>query len=138
MEINRITAQGQGTLEEFYGHLASHERTNPHYREIGVRMLELLPYLRAINGPPIWALTSHEILVLVSDDECHTRLMTIQHCGYGQSGSFKIQYPMPTDEAPWPGAEVVLGTHDLAQASEMVAYGLCKATGTVFKVGKVV
>jgi hypothetical protein len=43
---------------------------------------------------------------------------------------------MPDGEAPWPGAQVQLATHDVPQACEMIAYGLSKATGLAYTLRK--
>jgi hypothetical protein len=52
--------------------------------------------------------------------------------GSGRGGAFRIQYPVPDAEAPWPGAVMLLGAHDVGQACEMVAYGLSKARGIAY------
>jgi hypothetical protein len=136
MEVRRITVQSQ-PLEDHYARLANDPRTSPDCVEVGRRMLELLRLLPAIDGPPVWAVTSHEDLHLVATDDYHQRsLVTVRGGGFGEAFSFGIEYPMPDGEAPWPGAHVLLGTHDAWQACEMVAYGLSKATGVVYSCRK--
>jgi hypothetical protein len=93
-------------------------------------MLGLLRYLPAIEGPPVWALTSHEKLHLVATDDYRQRsLVAIRGGGFGEAFSFGIEYALPEGEAPWAGAGMLLGTHETWQACEMVAHGLSKATG---------
>ena len=136
MEVRRITDQSQ-PLEEHYAAYLSEPRTAPHYVEVGRRMLELLRFLPAIEGPPVWAVTSHENLHLVASDDYRQRsLIVIRGGGFGEAFSFSIEYPMPDCEAPWPGARVLLATHDTWQACEMVAYGLSKATGITYSCRK--
>ena len=136
MEVRRITAQSQ-PLEDHYARLANDPRTSPDYAEVGRRMLELLRLLPAIDGPPVWAVTSHADLHLVASDDYRQRsLVVIRGGGFGEAFSFGIEYPVPDEEAPWPGARMLLGTHSSWQACEMVAYGLGKATGVAYSCRK--
>ncbi len=136
MEVRRVEAQAPETLGEHYARLHDDPRTSPDYREIGRRMLELLRYLRSIDGPPVWAITSHADLLLVDAEKPARRLIAIRGGGFGEAFSFGIEYPMPEGEAPWPGTRVLLGTHDTWQACEMIAYGLSKATGVDYSCRK--
>jgi hypothetical protein len=136
VELRRITAQSQ-PLEDHYARLANDPRTSPDYAEVGRRMLELLRLLPTIDGPPVWALTSHADLLLVAADDYKQRLLVaIRGGGFGESFSFGIDYPVPDSEAPWPGARMLLGTHSSRQACEMVAFGLSKATGVAYSCPK--
>jgi hypothetical protein len=132
MEVRRITAQPE-PLEGHYARLANDPRTSPDYAEMGRRMLELLRLLPAIDGPPVWAVTSHADLHLVASDDYRQRsLVAVRGGGVGEAFSFGVEYPVPDGEAPWPGAQMLLGTHDTVVACEMVAYGLGKATGVAY------
>jgi hypothetical protein len=134
VEIRRITNQSE-PLEVHYSRLADDPRTSPDYAEIGRRMLELLRLLPGIDGPPVWAMTSHADLLLVSsDDYPQQRLVAIRGNGFGEVFSFRIEFQMPASEAPWPGARVLLGTHNTAEACAMVAHGLRQATGANYSV----
>ena len=121
------------TLEGFYASLADNAGGS-HFTEIGRRLLELLSYLPLIDGAPVWAVTSHEVLRLVAtDDFGQPSLVAISGGGYGEAFRFVIDYPMPAGEVPWPGVQVRLFTHDAAAVRwEMVAYGLGKATGVAY------
>jgi hypothetical protein len=132
VEIRRITHQSE-PLVEHYSRLANDPRTSPDFSEFGRRMLELLERLPSIEGPPVWALTSHSRLALIARDDWRQRsLVMVAGCGLGELFGFSIEYSMPDDEAPWPGAVVRVGTHDVLQACEMIAYGLAKATGVKY------
>jgi hypothetical protein len=136
MRRSRITAPSQ-PLEDHYARPANDPRTSPDYAEVGRRLLELLRLLPAIDGPPVWAMTSHPDLHLVAtDDYRQPSVVVVRGGGFGQAFSFGIEYPMPDVEAPWPGARVLLGTHEAWQACEMVAYGLCEATGITYSCRK--
>jgi hypothetical protein len=129
VEICRITDQPQ-PLEAFYGEMATLGRTND-FSKVGVRMLDLLRRLREIEGPLIWAVTSHASLHFVPDNDWRLpALVSIRSDG----NWFAIEYRMPPGEAPWPDAYVRGQTDDVTRASEMVAFGLTKATGTVHTV----
>ncbi len=137
MEVRPITAQSEEPLEDFYGQMASDPRTTPDFAEVGRRMLELLHLLSAIDGPPVWAMTSHARLLLVAgDDYRQPSLVVIRGGGLGEAFSFGIEYAVPDSEAPWPGARMLLGTRDTREACEMVAYGLSKSTGVAYSCRK--
>jgi len=124
MEIRRITAQKR-LLEDHFNDLAALGADNK-YSRIGGRMLELLVHLREVDGPAVWAVTSHADLHLVAGDDYRlTPLVTIRCDGCW----FAVEYLMPTREAPWPGARVLGNTDDPSQACKMVAFGLSKAIG---------
>ena len=132
MEIRRITAQSE-TLADFYDRMATDARTSPDFAELARRMLELLRLLAGIEGPAMWAVTSHANLHLVaSDDYQLPSVVEIRGGGFGEAFSFGIEYLMPDSEAPWPGARVLLGSNEVLLACEMVAYGLSKATGVTY------
>lgn len=100
MEIRRITEQSQ-PLEEHYTFLVNNERTSPDYAEVGRWMLELLRHLPTINGPSVWAVTSHVDLHLVASDDYRQPSLVVIRCGgYGEAFGFSIEYPMPSSEAP--------------------------------------
>lgn len=104
MEIRRITDQSE-PLEDSYGHMASDPRTSPDFAEVGRRMLELLRLLRAVDGPPVWAVTSHASLHLVpADDYREPSLVVVRGGGYGAAFSFGIEYLMPAAVAWGKGA----------------------------------
>jgi hypothetical protein len=67
MEIRRIIAQKR-LLEDHFNDLAALGADNK-YSQIGCRMLELLVHLREVDGPAVWALTSHADLHLVAGDD---------------------------------------------------------------------
>ena len=130
VEIRRITDQSQ-PLEEFYREFLALGSGND-YSKIGSRMLDLLHRLRAINGPPIWAVTSHANLHFVSGDDYRLPVLVSVLCG---GDWFYIEYRMSADEAPWPDAYVRAKTDDVERAGEMVAFGLTKATGVAHTIG---
>jgi hypothetical protein len=135
VEVRRITAQSQ-PLENHYAGLAGLGPGNP-YSEIGRRMIELLRLLPDIDGPPVWAVTSHADLHLVAGDDYRLpALVSVRGGGSGGAFSFGIEYPVPAADAPWPGARMLLGTHNTRQACEMVAYGLGRATGVSYSCRK--
>src|SRR4051794_19820482 len=119
MEIRRITAQTR-PLEDTYGRFAALADSNE-FSLIGRRMLELLARLRKISGPPVWAVTSHEVLRLVAGDAYGLPSLVTVRC---EGEWFHIEYRMPADEAPWPGTHVHSKTDDLGLACEMVAFEL--------------
>lgn len=130
MEIKRITAQKPITLEEFFGEMVALGPGNG-YSRIASRMLELLVLLPNIEGPPVWAVTSHADLHLLDKDDYQSRTLASIRCG---EFHFEIEYPMPSSEAPWPGACVRAQTNDPMRACEMVAFGLSKATSFPYRV----
>jgi hypothetical protein len=96
-------------------------------------MVVLSRQLRFVEGPMVWAVTSHAKLRLIAtDDFTQSALMGIHGWRWdnARTFTFAIDYALPDGEVPWPGARVSLETSDLSQACEMVAYGLSKATGT--------
>lgn len=122
MEIHRITAQRR-PLDDFYRELAAPGPENG-YSKIGSRMLELLGRLRTVEGPSVWAVTSHAWLNLVPGDDY--RLPTlVSICSDGDW--FVLEYRMPPDEAPWPDAYITGRTNDLERAVEMIRFGLQEA-----------
>jgi hypothetical protein len=131
VEIRRITDQPR-TLEEFYGEMSALGHGND-FSKVGARTLGLLGHLRAIEGPPIWAVTSLASLNFVADNDWRLPVLVSIQCG---GNWFAIEYRMPPNEAPWPEAFVRGQTDDMARACEMVAFGLTKATGTTHTVNR--
>lgn len=136
MEVRRITAQSEA-MEDHYTRLAGNPRTSPNFAELGRRMLELVRLLPAIDGPLVWAVTSHHRLHLLAvDDFTSPSLAAIWGYGGGEGFTFAIEFPLPDGEAPWPGARMLFSTRDTWQACEMVAYGLSRATGVAYSCRK--
>lgn len=122
MEICRITDQKR-PLEEFYRGLAALGPDNA-FAKIGARMLDLLQHLREIDGPAVWAVTSHASLNLLAGDDY--RLPTLVRVN-SDGQCFVIEYRMPANEAPWPDAYVHGRTLDVVRAGDMIVFGLRKA-----------
>jgi hypothetical protein len=122
VDIRRITDQPQ-SLDEFYAMLAALGTDNM-LAGIGARMLVLIRHLRELEGPSVWANTSHETLHLKAGDDYRLPTLVSIEC----SGDwFHLRYLMPTREAPWPGAYVTGQTPDVQRAGEMILFGLQKA-----------
>ena len=133
MEVRRITDQSL-PLTGHYSGLANDPGVSPHYAEVGRRILGLLGILPAIEGPPVWAVTSHADLHLVATDDYRQKsLVAIRGDGFGEAFSFGIEYPVPAGEAPWPGARMLLSTQSTLEACELVAHALSQATGAAYK-----
>jgi hypothetical protein len=124
VKIQRITAQKR-PLEDHFNELAALGADNK-YSRIGRRMLELLVQLREVDGPAVWAVTSHANLILVAGDDYRLPWLVTVRC---DGDWFEVEYVMPPGEAPRPGACVLSRTGDPVQACKMVVFGLSKATG---------
>ena len=99
MILSRCTKQGQQRLEDCL--LEYYEKADPSGLLSGKLHL-LLAELRKLDfGDPVFCLTSHHKLWLVSkDNPSSTWWASVCANPLG----FEIEYRVPDDEAPWPGA----------------------------------
>lgn len=101
-------------------------------RTAAERMLELLRHLETVDGPALWAMTSHDSLCLLAGDDYALPILVAVRC---DGIPFYIEYRMAQDKAPWPDAYVTGITADVHQAVEMITFGLSEAMGAAKPVG---
>jgi hypothetical protein len=133
MDLIRITAQGSESLSEFYSRAAAdYRRDNMSVRaEMLETMVELLEFLRtSVNGPAIFAVTSHFRLRLIAGDDYRLpTLVTVEAVIDGpKTFGFDIAYEPPPAEAPWKNAWVHGLAIDVPDAANMIQIALCRNT----------
>ena len=102
MPITRCSLQKQQSLEAVYSALVN-DANSPVWAEIGYTMLAFLELInKTFPGTPLWGLTSHDRLVLLTNDDAYSTWWVIISC-LGQKEIY-FEYLMPSEKAPWPGA----------------------------------
>jgi hypothetical protein len=125
MHLTRCSDQ-QSTLDDFYRKLSVSDEAVS--RQIGETMLSLLARLRALpDDRRVWGLTSHYQLVLLAADSYQTPWLVI--VGVLDERNYFIEYLMPKEVAPWPGAYVKGEARSQEQAVQMILTGMEKSGG---------
>ncbi len=101
-----------GTLEEFYQKIEK----IPHELDFGSKMLLLIYEInKMFINTELWAYTSHGTLVIQNIDNIEQEEKLINIC-YNYTGTYRINYEIPKQKAPWKNAEV----HGLASGIEEI------------------
>ena len=118
----RIQGRGGDDLEKAY------QNYGPTIGNQAEAMLRLLASLRATESDYLaYGLTSHLKLCLLSEDRYDSDWwVVIEPDAFGY---LRVEYLMPPEEAPWPGAYVSGRTDDCPKACEMVLTGMLKSGG---------
>ncbi len=129
MRITRITAQKDERLADYYAREANwyREHDKSTFADMLSTMVDLLDYLTtSVDGPSVYAVTSHFRLRLISgDDYTLPTLATVEAVIDGPNTfGFEIAYEMPQKDAPWNNAWVRGLAFDVPQAAEMILIAL--------------
>ena len=126
MEIIRCQDQGHQTLEEFYTQVGQGD--NHVSREGGKAMLGLIARMRALPGGfKVYGLTSHHRLCLLAADTYQSpRFVVVSAL---DPRNYSVEYLMPAQSAPWPGAYVRGEAHSEDEALEMIVTAMERSEG---------
>ncbi len=126
MEIQGLSNQWK-TWERLFESYAVGDNADEFIRGKYGGMQRLLLHLRSIDGPPLWAGTSHSQLNFVARDvtsqfERIPSLVTIDAswCDNELQCSFKIGYPLPPEFRAWDDAWTHGYANDLESATSMI------------------
>lgn len=122
MEIRRVAFQHgpnetQTFREAYKEHWVDERVIGDVWYKIGVRMVDLLTLLETINGPAMWACTSHADVVLFDKDyQLHST--SVSRVSISTLDAFEVSVAVSADFSPW--QRVVGRTRDVAEAAQMV------------------
>lgn len=118
----KILGRGGDDLERSY---STYGQTIGNQAEV---MLELLALLRAAKSDYVaYGLTSHLKLCLLSEDNYDSTWWVVVETDV--FGYLRVEYLMPPEASPWPGAYVAGRTREPERACEMVLIGMLKSGG---------
>jgi len=127
MPITRCSLQKQQSLEAVYSALVN-DANSPVWAEIGYTMLAFLELInKTFPETPLWGLTSHDRLVLLTNDDAYSTWWVIISC-LGQKEIY-FEYLMPTEKAPWPGATVRGSASSLEEAKRYLIIAMKESGG---------
>lgn len=132
MPLIRCTEQKSQTLEEFYRELIPDKvKTLP---DLGTPMLKVLKLINeTFRETTIYGLTSHSTLVLLDKDSSlrpwYVSLNGIQSSPDGERNEYHIEYLMPRDKQPWPGAKIKGGATSLEQLRRYIVIAMTESNG---------
>lgn len=123
MEIKRISRQSGRTLREFYDP-ASWSRTPEEAVAATTLMLAALDYLDAAEHEPVWAFTSHTMLLFTDRDDFTVWRVTlaVEREAWMDAPRFRVTYALPD---PWYAA--LAYADDPTTAGMLVLHGLARA-----------
>jgi hypothetical protein len=127
MPIVRCSDQKGRTLEEFYKEIGE-DKSNPVWEKRSKAMLDFLEMInKNFKETKIWGLTSHDTLVLQSQDSWQSDwYVSINNIG---SNEYYIDYKMTEDKQPWPNATVRGVANSLEKAKEYLAIAMNESGG---------
>lgn len=131
MELIRITAQARESVGEFYAREAREQiKLGNHVMGSLLEFMhDCLKVIQStIDRPPVFAVTSHYRLRLISGDNyVLPTLVTLEPVIDGPKNcAIQISYELPQAEAPWPFACVSgIASHSI-EAAEMVRVALTR------------
>jgi len=125
MSFQQISSPGERTLRDKYRELVTSD--DPNLAEAGDRMFKLLDCLEgSFVEDDVWALTSHyELKLLPTYDSWRPWYISIAP----PIGDFVVEYLMPQESAPWPGARVIGEAASVDDALKMIRVAMVKCGG---------
>jgi len=119
MQLTRCSEQSRQTLDSFY---ATEDDLG-----VGPTMTKIIERLRVV-GPDlrVWGLTSLHHLYLLAEDSSRSPWYV---SFIASDAEIRLNYLIPADEAPWPGARVVGITTDIDEAVEMITKAMSLSGG---------
>ena len=126
MQLERCKDQASRTLEQFYSSMIP--EVPPAIRAGPEAMLDLIARLRATPRElTIWGLTSHMRLCLLAENTAaspwYVIVSALDHENY------YVEYLMPPELAPWPGARVQGEARSIEQAMQMIMIAMDNCRG---------
>jgi hypothetical protein len=126
MHLTRCHDQESKTLDEFFERVS--RRDDVVCREGGKAMLDLIARLRALpDSREVYGLTSHHRLCLLAADNYQSPWFVI--ISALDKRNYFVEYRMPDDVAPWPGAYVRGYTSSVDRAVQMILTAMEKSEG---------
>lgn len=125
MNIHRCSEQGSESLDTFYDHFLT--GPDPIKAHIARETLATLRLLRAQRpGTTAYLLTSHLGLLFLAEDRAGAESFVRLEC---MGPGFAIEYRMPEDLAPWPGAWVKGRARTAEEALEYTLIAMERSRG---------
>jgi len=127
MPITRCSLQKQQSLEAVYSALIN-DAHSAIWAEIGYTMLAFLEMINTtFTETQLWGLTSHDRLVLLTNDDAYSTWWVIISC-LGQKEIY-FEYLVPAEKAPWPGATIRGTASSLEEAKKYLLIAMRECGG---------